>query len=499
MRRSNDWRRVAVFLAVLFSAPLLVDPAAARESGAGGNPRFRNNLEPCDRPAFPKRALCGRYEVFEDRAAGSGRRLALQVVVLPARGAPTTDALAFLAGGGVLPATRMAPFFDRALTKLNQDRDILLLDQRGTGRSGALECEAPDWAGVLAGDRSRKDYMKALRKCRDVLGRYTDLSLYTTPNAADDLDEIRAWLGYETLTVWGASYGTKAARVYARRHPARVRAMALHGTVPLAFSMWPDLGPSGVRALAALLDHCEADDTCKKAYPESLEALEAVLARLAEDPVDADRPKGELGPERVNDRVAASVIVGALGSMRMARGIPLWIHAASQGDDSYFIGLSASGGPSEVPLGVYYSIACSEEFSRPGGVPAAEISEVPPSLGVFLEVGHLERDREVCGFWPKASLPEAFWAPVQSPVPTLFVTGADDFITPPEYASRVAEGFPNSRRLVLRHRSHNDLDPCVGGIVERFLMDPVAEALDTSCADETPAFRFERPNRAPRR
>ncbi len=498
MTRSKDWRRAAVFLAVLFSASLLVAPAAAQESGAGGSPRFRGKLEPCDRPAFPKRALCGRYEVFEDRAARSGRRLALQVVVLPAKGGPATDAVTFLAGGGVLPATRMAPFFDRALTKLNADRDILLIDQRGTGRSGALGCEAPDWQAVLAGDRSRKDYMKALRKCRDVLGRYTDLSLYTTPNAADDLDEIRAWLGYESLTVWGASYGTRVARVYARRHPARVRAMALHGTVPLAFSMWPDLGPSGVRALTALLDRCGADDACRKLYPESQKALEAALARLAEEPVDADRPKGELGPTRVNDRVAASVIVGALGSMRMARGIPLWIHAASQGDGAYFVGLSASGGPSEVPLGVYYSITCSEEFGRPGGVPAARASDVPPGLGAFLEVSHLERDREVCGFWPKASLPEAFWAPVQSPVPTLFVIGADDFITPPEYAARVAEGFPNSQRLVLRDRSHNDLDPCVVGIVERFLMDPGAEALDTKCIDETPAFRFaSRPRNSP--
>ena len=400
MRPPDDWRRVAALLAVLFTAPLLVAPAAAGESSAGERPRFQGKLEPCDRPTFPKRALCGRYEVFEDRAAASGRRLTLQIVVLPATGAPATDALTFLAGGGVLPATRMAPFFDRALTRLNADRDILLVDQRGTGRSGGLECEAPDWQAVLAGDRSRKDYMKALRKCRDVLGRYVDLSLYTTPNAAADLDEIRTWLGYETLTVWGASYGTKVARVYARRHPARVRAMALHGTVPLSFSMWPDLGPSGVRALTALLDRCEADDACKKAYPESLEALEAVLARLAEDPVDADRPKNELGPKRVNDRVAASVIVGALGQMRVARGIPLWIHAASQGDASYFVGLSASGGPSEVPLGVYYSIACSEEYARPGGVPAARASDVPPRLGVFLEVSHLERDREVCAFWP---------------------------------------------------------------------------------------------------
>jgi len=495
MRHPNDGRRVAVFLAVAFSAPLLVAVAAAQETGAGRSPRFQGKLEPCDWPGYPERALCGRHEVYESRAAGSGRRLALQVVVLPARGVPATDALTFLAGGGVLPATRMGPFFDRALSGLNQDRDILLVDQRGTGRSAALECEAPDWQAVLAGDRSREDYIKALRKCRDVLGRYTDLSLYTTPNAADDLDEIRAWLGYETLNVWGASYGTKVARVYARRHPTRVRAMALHGTVPLAFSMWPDLGPSGVRALTALLDRCAVDASCKKIYPGGLEALEAVMARLAEHPVDADRPKGELGPERVNDRVAASVIVGALGSMRMAQGIPLWIHAASQGDDSYFIGLSASGGPSEVPLGVYYSIACSEEYGRPGGVPAAPASDVPAGLGVFLDVSHLERDREVCGFWPKASLPETFWAPVQSTVPTLFVTGADDFITPPEYATRIAEGFPNATQVVLRDRSHNDVDPCVVGIVERFLMDPGAETLDTSCVDSTPAFRFERPSR----
>jgi pimeloyl-ACP methyl ester carboxylesterase len=254
-----------------------------------------------------------------------------------------------------------------------------------------------------------------------------------------------------------------------------------------------------VRALTALLDRCAADDSCQRTYPRTLEALKAVLAHLAEDPVDADRPKNELGPKRVNDKVAASVIVGALGHMRMARGIPLWIDAASQGDASFFVGLSAAGGPSEVPLGVYYSLACSEEFGRPGGMPASRSSDVPLGLGAFLEVSHLERDREVCGFWPKASLPESFWAPVQSTVPTLFVTGAADFITPPEYASQVAEGFPNATRLVLPGRSHNDVDPCVAGLVERFLMDPTAEALDTSCVDETPAFRFERPSRPQRR
>ena len=127
----------------------------------------------------------------------------------------------------------------------------------------------------------------------------------------------------------------------------------------------------------------------------------------------------------------------------------------------------APRGPSEVPLAVYYSLACSEEFGRPGGVPAPRASGGAPGLGVFLEVSDLERDREACGFWPRASLPEAFWAPVRSSVPTLFVTGADDFITPPEYARRVAEGFPNSSRLVLRDRSHNDLDPCIAGIIER--------------------------------
>lgn len=479
--------RPALLLALLF-APVVPAEAVAQESGGPG--RFHGKLEPCDRHGYPARALCGRHEVLEDRSRPSGRRLALQVVVLPATSAPGRDALTFLAGGGVLPATRMVPFFARAFSKLNETRDIVLLDQRGTGRSGALECEAPGWQSVLAGDRSRKDYMKAVEKCAKVLGRYTDLSVYTTPQAADDLDEIRAWLGYDAFTIWGASYGTRLARVYARRHPERVRALALHGTVPLQFSMWPDLGPSGVRALTDLLERCEADDDCKKTFPRTQRALEVVLARLAEDPVDADRPDGELGPERVNDLVVASVIVGALGDMSVARSIPLWIRAAYRGNHAYFASLSASG-PSEVPLGVYYSIACSEEFARPGGVPVARAGDVPPGLEAFLEVSSLERDREVCRFWPKASLPPSFWVPVESPVPALFVTGADDFITPPEYANKVAEGFSTSRHIVPRDRSHNDLDPCVGGIIEQFLMDPGAE-LDTSCIEQTPAFRFAR-------
>jgi len=235
--------------------------------------------------------FCGTLDVPEDRETTDGRTIGLHVVVLPAVGeaAPAADALTFLAGGGVAPATRYVPFFTNAVRRLRDGRDIVLVDQRGTGDSNALDCDLPEphevEGGQDAGEAYQTAYLDALRVCRTDIEALADPRLYTTANAADDLDAVRAWLGYEQLSVWGASYGTKVARVYMRRHPGRVRVAVLHGVVPIERSMWPDLFLAADSALTELMALCEADEACAAAYPDLESRFVALMRRLDSEPV----------------------------------------------------------------------------------------------------------------------------------------------------------------------------------------------------------------------
>ena len=195
-------------------------------------------LKPCHVPGVDEEVHCGRYEVYENRGARKGRKIGLNIVVLPARGPKVAaDPLVFLAGGGVAPATRYAGFLSEAYPNLRRQRDILLVDQRGTGGSNPLECDlTTDPASAEYRDEGR--FLAAVRRCRRELEQKADLRYYTTPIAMDDLDEVRRWLGYPRFNLFGVSYGTTAAMVYLRQHPEHVRTVALQGVIPLDVPMW---------------------------------------------------------------------------------------------------------------------------------------------------------------------------------------------------------------------------------------------------------------------
>ena len=174
-------------------------------------------LGACTDPALPKGARCGTYKVFENRAAKKGRRISLRVVVLPALGPDRLpDPVVSFAGGPGESSVGEAGYLSRLLAPLRQRRDILLVDARGTGGSSPLDCpELQDVQGFL------DDNVPAgkVRACRERLRKTADLSQYTTDNTVDDVDEVRAALGYPQVNITGASYGTRSVLVYLRRHP----------------------------------------------------------------------------------------------------------------------------------------------------------------------------------------------------------------------------------------------------------------------------------------
>jgi pimeloyl-ACP methyl ester carboxylesterase len=243
---------------------------ARRIAGARGDKatpitshRLADRLQVRHLPGMEADVLAGRYEVFEDRRAANGRKIPLDIVVLPARTAtPAPEPLVFLAGGDLPPPTHWAAFLEHAVDRLRAERDILLVDSRGMGASHRLDCSSPDPATELGAADDYATWRAAVERCRENLSRRADLRLYTTPLAMDDLYEVCEWLGWSRVDLWGVSDGTKAARVYARQHPGRVRSMVLFGVLPLAPSTWTDRALAAQRGLDRVLADCERDSSC---------------------------------------------------------------------------------------------------------------------------------------------------------------------------------------------------------------------------------------------
>src|SRR5688572_3960416 len=190
-------------------------------------PKPSLELKTCQVRGIKGDAKCGTLEVFENRATRKGRKIPINVVVLPATGAKREpDALFYFAGGPGSAATEDAPGFVDILARIREHRDLVFVDQRGTGQSNPLNCNLfnPADPQSFFGSFFPVD---DVRKCREQLEPKADLTLYTTEIAMDDLDEVRAALGYEQINLYGASYGTRAALVYLRQHPKHVRTAML--------------------------------------------------------------------------------------------------------------------------------------------------------------------------------------------------------------------------------------------------------------------------------
>ena len=428
---------------------------------------FVGKLAPCRVAGVEHEAICGKREVLENRTAGTGRTIALNIVVLPATtDSVVDDAVVFLAGGGVVPATRYARFLSTAMPELRRHRDIVLVDQRGTGASNPLTCDRAslDTATGLPPDER---YLRYITACRASLATRADVRFYTTSLAMQDLDDVRSWLGYKTLDLYSASYGTSAAATYVRRYPDRVRTVVMHGVVPLDVPMQVDLARSAQQTLDAVLDRCASDAACRAAYPDLRAELARVLAGNAGQPFR----------EALN---------GALAVTPSLRNVPMMIHDAATGAAPPLEPLPAGAEPA--PLGVRLALLCSEGLAH---VDTSAIARA--TAGTFLGDFPVRFQLRWCDGWPTAPLPSDFRTPFRSATPALLLTGELDPVTPPAYADRVLAWFTNGTALRLPHRSHSDMDPCVSGLIEAFIVSGGARR-DASCLTAPPplSFRLQR-------
>lgn len=455
------------------------------------------SLTPCKLPGLEEEARCGTLEVPEDRGAPAGRRIPLKVAVLPSRTTAAPDPVFAIAGGPGESAVATAALFAQLLEEARGERDVVLVDLRGTGGSNRLHCPLPgsdDDPQAYLGDFLP---VEALRECLARLD--ADPALYTTKQMVEDLEAVRAALGYDRINLYGVSYGSRAALVYLRSHPERVRSAALHGVVPTDMRTPLHHAADSQRSLDLLLAECEADAACNAAYPDLRKKLAAVQERLAKAPATAEieDPKTK---KRVKLTIPLDLFNEELRWRLYGEGpspIPEYIERAHQGD---FAKLAATilrqrraiASGAALSVGTYLSVTCAED------VPGIDPEEAKClAAGSFLGTYRVDRQVQACSVWPRGKVPAAFAEEARSEVPVLLISGDRDPATPPRWGEQVARGLKRSRHVVLRRGAHAGRSPCVRKLLGAFLARGSVEGLDASCADEAPKVAFALPAASP--
>lgn len=443
-----------------------------------------DRLHECGIDEGPAGAYCGTFAVPEDRQSGHGRSIDLKIVVAPAlRRAGAADPLFILEGGPGAGAATLAgsrlPMFRRFRT----DRDLVFVDQRGTGESNRLGCDpTPDELNEITTDDDRA--LARLRAC--LAGLDADPRLYTTSIAMDDLDDVRRFLGYDDINLWGGSYGTRAALVYLRQHEAHVRSVVLDGVAPSDMRLPLHTARDAQRALDRLIADCAAASACAAAFPTLGADARALFARLAAGPavVTGEHPRtGQPLEMQLTRRDAALVVFRALYVPELASLLPRVLTEAAAGRYHGLLALAFSSAPEgdkrDMAVGMHLSVVCAEDIAR-----ITPADRVAADASGFLGAAMFDAQYAACGFWPTGDVPEGYYAPVSSDRPVLILSGADDPVTPPTWGDHVAPHLSRSRHIVVPGAGHITLSRgCVPKLVEQFLRTATVDGLDPSCTE----------------
>lgn len=417
--------------------------------------------------------ICGTVRVRENRDRSDGRTIDLNVVVLSAVNRDADLPPLFdIDGGPGLASTRSADFYRVDGLAYRQRRPVVLVDQRGTGASNPLSC--PSLGAVDAAFQPMYPVTQ-IAACKADLAARADLRRYGTDAAADDLDAVRAALGFDRIDIVAISYGTTLALRYMALHRGRTRAAVLSGVVP-AVAMPPQ--HHAVLADAALAQNfadCAADQACHAAHPDPDGDLQHAVTRLADQP-------GAVTAPVFMEKIRALLYVPAT-----ARRVPMIVHAAAAGDLQPLRAAAGSGGGAGYADGVYLAITCSESIALMDQAKAFAASR-KTRFGDY----RLRRQRDACRHWPGYRVPADFLKPVDADAQILLISGGRDPVTPAAWADDVARTLPNARAIVIPWSGHSfdglsGVESCYDPLLLRFFDTGDARAIDASCvADMLP-------------
>jgi pimeloyl-ACP methyl ester carboxylesterase len=430
-------------------------------------------------------AQCAKLAVPENPDEPQGAKIELAIAVVPAISTrANADPVFLLAGGpGQGAIEGYAPALG-AYAGIRRQRDLVLVDQRGTGGSNRLDCDMPDDA-IETGELSPGQLRRIARDC--LAGLHGRPQFYTTSIAVRDLEAVRAALGYERINLIGGSYGTRVAQHYARRYPERTRAIVLDAVVPPTIALVPQIAIESQRALDRVFERCKADVACNERFPELVGQFAWLDERLRLSPISiaiADPVTGETRRIEVNRSHLITMARMLTYSSRTASLLPLVVHeAASNGNYAPLAAQAEMIGEDlerMIAMGMHHSVVCAEDAPRfEGAVDRKQLENT--YLGPLM----LDGMKAICEVWPRGPVDADFAEPLTSKVPALLLSGEFDPATPAEYGAAAAAGFASALHVVVPGQGHGQARlNCLQKIMRRFIAAGSAAELDVACVKQ---------------
>jgi pimeloyl-ACP methyl ester carboxylesterase len=514
MNRRTRLTLAVVALAVVLGVQWIVHHPVRQggaQEGSISPPHYRLghiDFTPCELKAplsgQTTAAWCAPFIRPENPAAATGRQVHMRLALIRSSAAsPASDLVVFISGGPGESAINDWPMVAPALKEVLEHRDVVLLDQRGTGRSHPLSCPTVEHAIELAGQQrtsssnprqtpAQRQAQRAAdtRACLAEIERTADPRFFTTTDAVDDLIALRDALGNPQFDLIGVSYGTRVAQQYAMRDPAGVRSIVLDGVLPNSAIIGQDIARNLEDALKADLGLCAADPTCVKAFGDPYADLTKLRARIDQHPpvvTYRDPATDEWRTRTLKESVLAGVVRLFTYSPLTAALLPLTLHQALTGDYGPLMGQSRLIGGTlghQINGGMQWAVLCTEDapFLKPD----------PEAKGTLLGAAFVDELQRQCAGWPRGQLPKDFHQPLHTDIPTLLLEGEYDPITPPRYGREVLTHLGDARLLIARGQGHYVMDAgCMPRLVEAFVADLQPKALNARCLNAlrpTPPF-----------
>ncbi len=452
---------------------------------------------------------CGFVIVEEDHFEPTGKTIRLAVAIMRDKGMNhQPDPVIMLAGG---PGERIAAdaiVLGQAIAPLHPNRDLIIFDQRGVGLSEpALEC--PEFLEAMMDNLDESDsgqvaksQFDSLMQCRDrYLAEGINLPVYNTRQSAADVEALRVALGYETVNLFGGSYGSLLAQAVMRDFPEHVRSVSMSSVLPIEKSVLLDTSTTASQAILDLLQACEGESTCASVYPDLKQKLFSVVERLNLNPLTMTLTHPISG-EQYEALLTGDGVVGNLFTFlyisRIIPVLPQAIHDVYQGDYNLMQQLSSSRLAllDGLSRGTMLSVLCRDDLIGRTPQDQLEIRQaLPDPLVSDIEADDLRNYAAfgLCENWPVPQDEAWVKLPLQSEIPTLLLAGEFDPITPPDYARLVASELEHGYLFEFPATGHDVLSsPCAQTIASSFVENPQLSP-QSACINDMKTISFNVP------
>jgi len=497
----QTWTSVRRAALVLFAGVVL---SACGEDSA----QLDSPLSECRLTGLIQSARCGMLTRPENPQQPGGRSIEVHYAVVPALARNRLpDAIFILAGGPGQAARDLAATLSPLFAKLNQRRDLVFIDQRGTGASHPFACEDLDavlestdpMQGAQTTQPTPDDaerIQRALKTC--LQNRETDPRQYTTSIAVGDFDAVRAVLGYPQVNLWGASYGTRVALEYLRQYPERIRSAVLDGVSPATMRLPLAYAQDADAALQRLINDCRADVQCANHFPNLASHIDALFARLKNGPITLSLNDARTGQPRTLQLSRVRLASWLRNPLYLPLFSSLLPHAVTRAAANDFAPLAALASLFEgnlsgkIDVGMHLSVVCSEDLH---GLHGSDDASLQADLAVLDKSrfgrGFYEQYQLACANWPAGTPPSGFFVPVAAKNPVLMLSGGLDPATPPRHAERAARSLPESLHLIAARLGHGvSSQGCAPQLIEQFIREGHAQGIDGACLAVVPRPEF---------